>query len=127
MPTQDTAQQAILAAERILPGKAAPDGQTDPRWQALIQIGYFIPSDPEPIWCFALKWGSQSDEDLRSAVATILLEHLLGDHFDLIFPRVEVAVRSTALFADTFKRCWKFDQAAKPPRAQLFDDLQNSL
>jgi hypothetical protein len=127
MATPRPVDQAIADAERILPGKAAADGETDPRWQALIHIGYYISSDPEPIWSFALKWGSYDDEDLRSAVTTLLLEHLLEDHFDLIFPRVEIAARSNALFADTFKGCWKLGQAEEPPRAQLFDDLKNSL
>jgi uncharacterized protein (DUF433 family) len=77
---------AILAAEALLPGKPAPKGENDPRWQAMLKVGDFIESEPEAIWPFVLKWGSlPNEEDLSAAVATILLEHLLRDHFDLIF------------------------------------------
>ena len=106
-----TVQKAIRAAERRLPGHAAPEGEKDPRWQAIIAIGEFIEKEPEPIWPFVLRWGSHEDEDLRAAVATLLLEHLLEYHFDLIFPRVEAAARSNPWFAKTTTQCWKFGQA----------------
>jgi hypothetical protein len=99
-----TVREAIKAAEQLLPGQAAPDGQVDPRWQAVIAIGEFVKQDPEAIWPFVLRWGSHSDEDLRNAIATCLLEHLLEYHFDLIFPRVEAAARNDAFFADTTKK-----------------------
>lgn len=127
MDNPDTVKEAIAAAEAILPGKSAPDGQTDERWQSLIEIGYYIETDPEGIWPFVLKWGSHEDEDLRAGVATILLEHLLEFHFDLIFPRVEAAVRSNPLFADTFESCWKLGPAQEPSRAERFDCLRHSL
>jgi hypothetical protein len=110
MDSPENVQSAIAAAELILPGKCAPEGETDERWQALIEVGYFIESDPEPIWSFVLKWGSHDDEDLRGGVATVLLEHLLEYHFDLLFPRIEAAARSSSLFAETFKACWKLGQ-----------------
>jgi hypothetical protein len=76
------AQLAIQEAEAILPGTAAPAGESDPRWQAIIAIGDFAETDPEPIWAFVVRWGNHADEDLRTAVATCLLEHLLEYHFD---------------------------------------------
>ena len=33
-----TARTAIEAAERVLPGTEAPEGELDPRWQAIIQV-----------------------------------------------------------------------------------------
>jgi hypothetical protein len=76
-----TVHDAIAAAERILPGDAAPDNAKDPRWQAIIEIGHFVSAEPEAIWPFVLKWGSYEDEDLRTAIATCLLEHLMEFHF----------------------------------------------
>jgi hypothetical protein len=125
-PSQDV-QSAIAAAERVLPGECAPEGEEDERWQHLIKIGYFVESDPEAVWLFVLKWGSHEDEDLRGGVATVLLEHLLEYHFNLIFPRVEVAAKQNSLFADTFKSCWKLGQAEEPSRAERWEQLKASL
>lgn len=122
-----TVEQTIAKAEKILPGTPAPEGQRDPRWQAIIKVGRFIKSDPEPVWAFALKWGRHPNGDLRMAIATCLLEHLLGHHFDLIFPRVEVAVKRSRRFADTFCSCRKFDQSEEPANARRMDRLQRSL
>ena len=47
--------QAIAAAEAVLPGHAAPDGEEDPRWQAMIAIAGFLPDAPEPICAFVLR------------------------------------------------------------------------
>ena len=81
---------AIARAESILPGVEAPDGvEEDPRWQAIIDIENHIESAPEPIWRFICRWGSHPDEDLRSAIATCLLEHLLEYHFQASFPLFE--------------------------------------
>jgi hypothetical protein len=86
-------------------------------------IGQFVEREPDAIWPFVLRWGSHEDEDLRSAIATLLLEHLLEYHFDLIFPQVKVAARRNEWFARTTAQCWKFGQAKDPQRSALFDDL----
>jgi hypothetical protein len=91
-----TLQDALAAAEQLLPGRSAPDGAEDPRWQAIIEVAMFAEHEPEAIWPFVLKWGSHEDEDVRAAVAICLLEHLLEYHFDSIFPRVESGARSNA-------------------------------
>lgn len=122
-----TVEQVIAEAEKILPGKPAPQGELDPRWQAIIKVGQFIGSDPESVWAFALKWGRHPSSDLRMAVATCLIEHLLGEHFDLVFPRVEAGVKRSRRFADTFCSCWQFGQAKKPENARRMDRLQRSL
>jgi hypothetical protein len=75
-------QEAIAAAEVQLPGRAAPDGRTDPRWQAIIAVGEFIETEPDAVWLFIRRRGGSTNTDLRSAVATCLLEHLLENHFD---------------------------------------------
>jgi hypothetical protein len=116
-------QEALATAEQLLPGVPAPDGAKDPRWQAIIRVGDFAEHEPEAIWPFVLKWGSHEDDDVRTAIATCLLEHLLEYHFDLLFPRVEEAARANAWFAKTTAQCWKFGDAKEPTRAARFDAL----
>ena len=38
--------------------------------------------------------------------------------------QVEEAVRTNALFADTFLKCWKFGKAKEEDKAKRFDRLQ---
>ena len=118
-----TVQEAIQTANQVLPGQEAPEDVIDPRWQAIIAVGKFIETNPEEVWRFAHQWGQHADEDLRTAIGTCLLEHLLEHHFDLLFPRVEVAVKSSPEFADAFSRSWKFGQASKPSNQVRFDKL----
>ena len=120
-----TVAQAIAAAEKILPGRK--HRRDDPRWQAIIEIGEFIESHPEPIWEFVCRWGNHKQEDLRDAVACVLLEHLLEYHFASIFPRVESRTATDPLFADMFCRCWKFGQSEKSRNSQMFDKLHDRI
>jgi len=122
-----TVQEAMEQAEALLPGSAAPEGEIDPRWQAIIAVGEFIESDPDPVWSFALRWGSSEDEDLRAAIATCLLEHLLEQHFDRFISRVEQAAHSDERFARTVRACWKFGQCEDRSRAARLDRLNASL
>jgi hypothetical protein len=118
-----TVNEAIRRANLILPGRPAPDGQNDPRWQAIIAVGEFIRTEPEAVWAFVDRWGKHANDDLRAAIATCLLEHLLEYHFDLLFPRVERQVSRSKRFADTFSRCSKFGQAETPRNAARLDRL----
>ena len=71
--------------------------------------------------------GFHEGEDVRTAIATCLLEHLLEYHFDTISPKAESAARSNALFGKTAAQCWKFGQAKERGRAQRFDRLLSDL
>lgn len=119
-------QEAALKAEEVLPGKQADSG-LDPRWQAIIAIGEYVETDPEDVWEFINVWGCFPDDDLRSAVACCLLEHVLEYHFQLIFPRVEQLALEDELFADTFLESWKFGQSEEPENAARFDALRERL
>jgi hypothetical protein len=44
-----TVHEAIAQAEAILPGRAASEGETDPRWQAVIAVAGFIEAEPEAV------------------------------------------------------------------------------
>jgi hypothetical protein len=96
-------QDALAAAESRLPGSAATGGNSDPRW------------------------GASSDGDLRDAVSTCLLEHLLEFHFDSFIARIEHGARTDAFFADTVCRCWKFGQSEDARRGARFDRLVASI
>jgi hypothetical protein len=121
-----TVQEAIAAANALLPGHAAPEGEIDPRWQAVIAVGEFIEDEPEAVWSFIVRWDSSPDEDLRAAIATCLLEHLL-QHFDRFIPRVEQIARADPLFGDMAASCWKFGQSEEPERSARFDRLVRSI
>jgi hypothetical protein len=119
-----TAQTAIERAERILPGEAAPEGEHDARWQAIIDVADHVTDAPEAVWEFIARWGQHSDPDLRMAIATCALEHLLEHHFDAFLPRVAEAAHSNSAFADTVLHCWRFGQAEDPARAARLAELQ---
>jgi hypothetical protein len=117
--------EAIREADALLPGIPVEEGQ-DPRWQAVIRVSEFIESDPEAVWSFACRWGCHPQKDLRDAIATCLLEHLLEYHFAAFFPRVEQLALADPLFADTFRRCWQLGQALEPGNAERFVALADS-
>ena len=119
-----TVQEAIDRAEAVLPGHVAPESESDPRWQAVMAVAKFIESDPEAVWSFVLRWGCSEDEDLRMAIATCVLEHLLEHHFDVFISRVEETARANRLFAGTVSSCWKFGQSEEPGRAARLDRLK---
>jgi hypothetical protein len=118
-----TVQEAIAAANSVLPGEAAPAGDLDERWQAIIRVGEFVETEPELVWSFIMRWGSSSDEDLRMAIATCLLEHLLEYHFDGFIARVEETAAADRLFGHMVSICGKFGHAEEPGRAARFDRL----
>ena len=119
-----TIEQAIRFAERLLPGTKSPEGETDPRWQAIIKVSMFIETKPEEVWRFISKWGRSDNEDVRTAIATCVLEHFIEYHFDEYFPLVEDAAKGDSNFADTFSRCWKFGLSERPDNAARFDRLK---
>ena len=102
-----TVEQGIEKAHALLLGIRV-DSADDPRWQAICEIGEQIEDHPEEIWRFIVRWGGHELEDLRDAIAVILLERLLEYHFALIFPRVQDFSKRYPLFAKMFCRCWKF-------------------
>lgn len=116
-------EQAIAAADSVLPGQAAPEEEIDARWQAIIAVANFVEAEPEAVWRFALRWGASPDPDLRMAIATCVLEHILEYHFDRFITRVEEAALADRWFGDTVSHCWKFGQTKEPIRAARLDAL----
>jgi hypothetical protein len=122
-----TLASALRRANAIHSGAARTGAKIDPRWQAIIAIGEFVETEPEAVWEFCARWGKHASADLRSAIATCLLEHLLEHHFDLIFPRVERLATSSRRFADTLDRCGRFGQATRPRNSERLDRLIDGL
>jgi hypothetical protein len=79
-------EEAIRDADALLPGEPVEDGE-DFRWQAILEAGEYIESEPEAIWSFVLRWGGHPQEDLRDAIACCLLEHHFGAYFPLVEER----------------------------------------
>ncbi len=122
-----TVHEAIQYAQSLLPGEPAAEDQEDTRWQAIISVGEHIETEPQAVWEFVRTWGVHPQEDLRTAIGTCLLEHLLEYHFDAYFPAVERLAEDAPLFADTFLNCWKFGQSTASHNAARFDRLRERL
>ncbi len=76
------------------------------------------------VWAFARKWGGHQDEDLRSAVATCLIEHLLEHHFESIIPLVERECAENETFRQTVEVCWEFGDTLEPANRKRFHALR---
>jgi hypothetical protein len=120
-------EKAIAKAQAVLPGKPSADGKQDPRWQAIITVADHIPENPLEVWRFARKWGAHANEDVRAAIATCVLEHLLQHHFGMVFPLVEKACGQSRRFADTFVMCGDFGQSELPGNARRFMRLKRRI
>lgn len=118
---------AIAAAERILPGRAAREGRLDPRWQAIIRVGDFNERAPRAVWMFIAKWGCSPDQDLRAAIGTCLLEHHLEYHFEQYIDRVEELALRDDHFADTVDLCWEFGRTELAENRRRFRALKRKL
>ena len=77
-----------------------------------------------PVWEFTRRWASVADNDLRAALATCLLEHLLEHHFQLLFPLVERAAREDRSVARLVALCWTFGESAQPENAAALERLK---
>ncbi len=93
------------------------------RWQAAISLGELAESDPESVWTLVVRHGSRRHDDVRMAIATCVLEHLLEYHFDAFFPRVAATARSSQWFRDTFSSCYQLGQAELPRNAKRWRRL----
>lgn len=73
------------------------------RWEAAVAAGELIAVRPLDVWSIVKKHGSIDDPDLRTAVATCILEHLLEHHFEDFFPLLEKEIEGgNLLLGETF-------------------------
>ena len=55
--------------------------------------GESIATNPESVWQVVAEFGNSPDDDMRAAIACVLLEHLLEEDFETYFARVRVEIR----------------------------------
>jgi hypothetical protein len=82
-----------------------------------------VSEEPEAVWDFVHRWGLHHDGTLRHAVAVLLLQPLLAQHFDPYFQLVVRQVRESKPFADTFARCAKYGQSEAAGNSEAWDEL----
>ena len=112
----------------MLPGRLRPlDAKHDPRWRVIFDVGYFVDTDPDPVWEFIQRWGVHRSEDLRAAIGCCLLEHLLQFHFRRYFPRVRQLARENARFAFVAGMCSEFGQARIPANTRRLRRLKSDI
>jgi hypothetical protein len=72
------------------------DPDNDCKWQSFIIIGNFMQPRPNECWQLIVEFGNSDDEDTRTAVATILLEHYFEENphlFKTKFKELEQRVK----------------------------------
>lgn len=94
------------------------------RWTAAEAAGDLLASRPQAVWNLIVTHGISPIEDVRDAVATCMLEHLLEEHFDEYFPLLEHEIRSgKLLLGDTLRRCWKLGVAELEENSDRWEGL----
>lgn len=92
---------AYLELARSLIG----DPDDDCRWQAVQVVSLAISTNPEFVWQVVCDFGSSNDEDMRDAIATVLLADLLGQDCERYYPRLRAEIaQGSPLLADTLAR-----------------------
>ncbi|MEK7477239.1 MAG: NUDIX domain-containing protein [Candidatus Coatesbacteria bacterium] len=114
-------------AQRYFTIPEPPEPEPDPLYQALFKIADHIPERHGLVWDFVRRFGGHPSERVRVALAVCLLEDLLRDHFDRIFPKVELLAGQDPAFADCFWHCWDVGQASLPGNLERFRALQARL
>lgn len=98
------ATAAIDKAKRMLRCSPAEEG-LDPRWQAIIDVSEYLETEPERIWTFIEELHDTKDADLRAALATCLLEHLIDAH-PHYRARAERLAAESPEFRQMLEMCW---------------------
>jgi hypothetical protein len=97
-------------------------GDVSKAWAAAAELGEYALDCPEKVWPLVIQFGSSSEEEMRQAIATCVLEHVLEYHFDEYFPLIEAEGSKGNLdFVDTLRLCWKFGKSLEPSRAKRWE------
>jgi len=106
--------------------KLVSDSDNNCRWQSLIVIADLIEAKPDLVWEVVSEFGDSDDDDMRMAIATILLEHLLDHDFGRYFPKVQEEIRNKRYrFIDTLGNC-AFDGMDGPNHKKAQSYLRNA-
>jgi hypothetical protein len=95
-----------LKAYYSLSKKHIEDSDNNCRWQSLIIIGEYINKYQDDIFNIIIKYGSSEDQDMRMAIATVLLEHLFEKDFKKYFSLYKNISKDNHLLLDTLSSCW---------------------
>ncbi len=96
------------------------DSDSNCRWQAAIVVGESIATDPDAVWQVVLEHGEPKDEDMRSALACVLLEHLLESNFDRYFSLLrEEVTRGQRWLLDVLSMCHLFGEDAEDHKKRI--------
>lgn len=97
------------------------DTNTDVRWQAFIVVGEFMESKPQEVCNIIVTYGASDDEDVRTAVGTVLLEHMIaGRHYGMCMTALKEALRREEgdLLRSTIRQCENFTSQSGWKRLQ---------
>lgn len=94
------------------------------RWEAASHLADYIEDASSDVWKLVLEHGSSEDEDMRSAIATCVLEHLLEMSFDRYFSLLELEIgKGNRNLMKTLKLCWKFGESERSSNSDRWDEL----
>lgn len=93
-------------------------------WEAAEILGEYAENNPWIIWPLTIKYASSLNSEVRQAIATCVLEHILEYHFDQFFDEIERAIKGgDLLLRDTLSGCWKFGKSKLPHNRDRWDIL----
>ena len=94
------------------------------RWAAAEAATEYVYAEPDKIWPLAIRFGWSDELDLRQAIASCVLEHVLEHHFETFFPRLEAEIRSgNANLRHTLKLSWKLGRSEIAANSAQWDTL----
>ena len=96
------------------------DSDSNCRWQAAIVVGESIATHPDAVWQVVLECGEPRDADMRSAIACVLLEHLLESDFDRYFSLLrEEVTGGQRWLLDVLSMCHVFGADAEDHKKKI--------
>lgn len=112
---------------RSLERRIESENESD-RWAAAAELSEYVFEQPDLIWPMVPRLGSSEVEDIRQAIATNALEHILERHFEAFFPALESEIsKGNENLRDTLRLCWKFGESLEPSRARRWEALVSRL
>lgn len=103
-------RRRLLKGYLDLAASLIPDADNTCRWQAMIVVGEYVKSQPERVWQIVEAYGAHRSADMRAAVATVLLEHLIDENPSCYRPRAETLAARSRVFSETLRTCWCEDE-----------------
>ncbi len=117
----DDPRECFALARRLV-----RDPDNNCRWQSLLVVQELIECERDLVWDVVSEFGDSEDDDMRGAIAAVLLEHLLDYDFERYFPKVQHEIRNKRhRFIDTLESC-SFDGMGGPNYKKAQKYLRNA-